>query len=184
MPAALVSSMMLIKRLRTCGERPSMSVLRLRDDLRAAQQLRAQAQLRLVGRAQIHLKANPLVLGEKANDAAGMRELARFADREDGLALELLQRALQLARQGLIDEQQVATIDLRCALVACDDDRPAVHLLALHDGIEVLAERIRPENADHDRIRGAFERLFRPFDELREVEEENRFELVLRCRNS
>ena len=63
--------------------------------------------------------------------------------------------------------------------VASYRERTAVHGLAAHDFIERRAERVAAEHADHQRRAPVGECSRGPVDELGEVEEEDRLDLIL-----
>ena len=69
-------------------------------------------------------------------------------------------------------------LDLLRLAEALHGERMALHALALHRRIQLPAERIVSQDADGEGRAGRRKGLRRPFDELREVEEEHRLDLV------
>src|SRR5882762_3766163 len=150
------------------------------DDLCHPQQLGADRQVCRFHRLRVDLEPDAVAVGHEANHASPFGESVDVADREDRPVLEARERLLQARPVGPADEQDVARLDLVHALVPADLEWVPSQALITHGLVQQTLERIIPQNADDHRRVGVGKGVGRPIDELCEVEEKDRLQLVFR----
>src|SRR5579871_2688861 len=177
--APLVSNSALISVRRIGVALPDMLALLPADDLGWTQQLRADREIARLGRGYIDLQANvAAAIDEPDHDAPRIGGVG-IAYREYAAPLEGSQNRRQVRNLRSRDVQDVAVAHFVDAVITLDDHRMLFDMLATHDRVEIGAEGILTQDADHERGRSTFVRAARPLHELREIEEEDGLHAIL-----
>src|SRR6267142_843033 len=147
----LIESSIAVSLRRIGQSRSAISGSLRRDDLRQAQQFRADRQVCRFGGAEIDLESNAIVIAHEANHAATLGEAIGVAHGQDGAVFEPRENVLLPLRGAAADEQDVASLDLTHAAIAPDREGPPPQVLIAHGLIEKAAEWIIPQYANHER---------------------------------
>src|SRR3989304_1492962 len=140
---------------------------------RELQQLRADLQSGVVGRIQIDLESNLVVVDEKSDHASGGGKIIRLAHRQRRRVPEDTENPLRARLLRAAHKQHMATVlplNLREAL---HRQCPVARQLPSNGVVQVVAERILAQYAEVDRALRGTERRRRPLDKLGKIHQKN-----------
>ena len=143
------------------------------------QEPRADFDLGQIGRFEIDVEANPVLLHVESNHSAIREKVIGFADREDWDAAEAPQDCALAAGLGAAQEHDVASLDVLRPGYQAEMKHPGSRGLALDDALEFLATRLVVEDAETEKVVCAIESSDRPVHELHEVEKKCGLDPVL-----
>ncbi len=148
------------------------------DDLGRAQQLGTNGQSGSARRIHIDAQANPAIFVGKLDHDAALRRAVRLGDRQRAVVVEQGKNLSQARNLGLIDEEDLAVVDLGNAAEAAHGERVPVDPLVVDRLVQVRAEGIAADDADDKGLVGRGECLRRPLDETREIEQKDGLNLI------
>src|SRR6267154_4172016 len=123
----LIESSITVSLRRIGQSRSDMSGCLRRDDLREAQQLRADRQVCRFGGADVDLEPNAIAIAHEANHTATLGEAIGVAHGKDGAVLEPRENVLRPLRGAAADEQDLASLDFTHAAIAPDREGSPPH---------------------------------------------------------
>src|SRR5258705_6459678 len=149
------------------------------DDLGLTKELRADRQPGAVRRGEIDPQPQAIPLYLETDDPVAPGEVFRVPDREHAPSTQHGPDMVEAPRLRGTDEENLAAVHLLHRPKPADDQLAGSHGLARDDLVEPVTKRVLAENSDGDRRVLSGEGLGGPAHEMRELEQENRLEVVL-----
>ncbi len=149
------------------------------DNLGRPEQLGTDRQVGGFGGIEVDFQPDFVLFSDESDHAAVLGKTVGVAYSEDVPPFQSGKDLVQPVALRAADEQDMTRLDLFHTAIALNGQGPVVDFFITHGLVQVSAERVFSQDADDQRYLPIGKGLLRPFDELREVEQENRLELVL-----
>src|SRR6267378_1099010 len=154
--------------------------LPLRDDLGRPEQLGADRQLHPFRRGDVDSHPNLVSLGHQTDHPPALGEAGAVTHREDGPVLQTGENVLQAILFRRTHEQDMTGLHVIDRLIATDGERSAAYRLPPDGLVQVRTKRIVAQDTDDEGSGRVGKGAGGPVDKLREVEQEDGLDLILR----